>query len=806
LLVALVGVWAVNRQYATALAGATQEAENVARTLSFLLSHSQHFSESAQEMILHLHRTEKRDVVLVDPKQIILADAVPTGIGQGFTEDPEDEVGATLRDGKVRTFVEISADSPLPIRQIVVPAFAPSGEIMGAVVLEYTSLYDELMQSTRSTVREVAWATLGCVILAALISFYLGHSISKPIRQLIKGATAFAAGETDWPKLAPREDEIGDLAMAFQNMVQKRRQTEEELRQARGELEKRVEDRTKELTDLQALYYSLVEQMPIGVFRKDASNRFVLVNSWFCEAKGRKADLILGRTAAEISSDEGHKPGSKWTMELAKNWSIHHDKIMRTGQVIEVEEKYESKDGSVQYLRVVKSPVFAPNGKVIVGTQGLVFDVTERKRAEEELSYERELLRALLDNSPDHIYFKDAQSRFIKSSKDLAVQFGLASADELVGKTDFDFFTEEHARPAYEDEQEIIRTGRPIIGRVEKEAWKDGRQDTWVLTNKMPFRNKAGEIIGTMGISRDISNLKNTEFKLEQVHKQLLDASRRAGMAEIATNVLHNIGNVLNSVNISAGLVMDSLKKSKVSALAKIVALLRDHEHDLGGFFTNDPKGKQVPIYLAQLSEYLLADQKTCLQELESLSGNMEHVKEIVAMQQSYATFGGVKEMINMADLVEDSIRINEESLRRHGIEVVREFDRVPLINTEKHKILQILVNLLRNAKHACQDSKGTGKRLMVQVTHGDGRIKVSVTDNGIGIPPENLTSIFNHGFTTRKDGHGFGLHSGALTAKELGGSLKVQSDGLGRGATFTLELPAGVPSAPVIQEVAHVS
>jgi len=278
--------------------------------------------------------------------------------------------------------------------------------------------------------------------------------------------------------------------------------------------------------------------------------------------------------------------------------------------------------------------------------------------------------------------------------------------------------------------------------------------------------------------------------ELEIIHKQLVEASRRGGMAEIATNVLHNVGNVLNSVNVSAGLIVESVKKSRASSLAKVAILLQEHTDDLGAFITNDSKGKHLPAYLAQLADHLVADQEAIVGELDSLRRNVEHIKEIVATQQSYATFGGVKEMIDVVNLVEDSLRINEGAMRRHRVEVIREFEKVPPMNVEKHKILQILVNLLRNAKYACQESDREDKRLTVRVADGDGRVKISVSDNGVGIPPENLTRIFSHGFTTWKNGHGFGLHSGALAAKEMGGSLSVRSDGPGQGATFILELP----------------
>jgi signal transduction histidine kinase len=286
-------------------------------------------------------------------------------------------------------------------------------------------------------------------------------------------------------------------------------------------------------------------------------------------------------------------------------------------------------------------------------------------------------------------------------------------------------------------------------------------------------------------------------LELESTHQQLVDASRRGGMAEIATNVLHNVGNALNSVNISTGLIVDSVKKSKTSSLARVVVLLQAHAHDLGQFITSDPKGRHLPVHLARLSEHLIAEHANITGELDLLRRNVEHIKEIVAMQQNYATFGGLKEMADLPTLVEDSLRLNESGLTRHGVEIVRELEKVPLMNVEKHKILQILVNLIRNAKYACDETGRTDSRLTVRVANGDGRVRVTVMDNGIGIPPENMTRIFNHGFTTRKGGHGFGLHSSALAAGELGGSLTVRSDGPGHGAAFTLELPCPAQEKP---------
>jgi signal transduction histidine kinase len=290
--------------------------------------------------------------------------------------------------------------------------------------------------------------------------------------------------------------------------------------------------------------------------------------------------------------------------------------------------------------------------------------------------------------------------------------------------------------------------------------------------------------------------MKEAESKLEQAHKQLLETSRQAGMAEVATSVLHNVGNVLNSANVSTSLIADKMRSSKILNVGRVAALIREHEKDLGNFMVNDPKGKQLPEYLCKLGEHLAKEQEDVLREIASLVSNIVHIKEIVAMQQSYAKASGVLEMFNVGELVEDALRMNSGAVSRHNIKVICELDKAATIVTDKHKVLQILVNLIRNAKYACDDSGRTDKQMTLRAVAADGHVKISVIDNGVGIVPENLTRIFSHGFTTRKEGHGFGLHSGANAAKELGGSLQGFSDGPGKGAMFTLELPSGPPQS----------
>jgi PAS domain S-box-containing protein len=412
----------------------------------------------------------------------------------------------------------------------------------------------------------------------------------------------------------------------------------------------------------------------------------------------------------------------------------------------------------------------------------------QEARQKAELADERSFLRALMENSENLIYFKDLNSRFIRCSQGQHERFG-STPQNIVGKTDFDFFREEHAREAFADEQNIIRTGVALAGKIEKETWKTG-QDSWCITAKMPLRNDAGEIIGTFGISKDFTAVKQAEAKLEEMHRQLVEASRVAGMAEVATSILHNVGNVLNSVNVSSSVLSEKIRNSKVASVTRLAALLQENAADLPAFFSG-PKGRQVPSYLAELASHLAAERDELLREIQSLNANIEHIKEIVAAQQSYAHHAGVIEPVKLTDLAEDALGMHKAAMGRHAVQVIREYHDILPILVDKHKVLQILINLLHNSKYALDEGGAPEKRLVLRVeNNGPNGVRLSVIDNGVGIAPENLARVFEHGFTTRKEGHGFGLHSGAITARELGGSLTAHSEGVGKGATFILELP----------------
>jgi PAS domain S-box-containing protein len=342
---------------------------------------------------------------------------------------------------------------------------------------------------------------------------------------------------------------------------------------------------------------------------------------------------------------------------------------------------------------------------------------------------------------------------------------------------------------AIRTDREVAAQGQPYTHEYRMIA-ADGRT-AWIRESGTVLMEK-GSPVALRGIFQDITQQKIDAEQLDKLNRQLIDTSRNAGMADVATGVLHNVGNVLNSVGVSATSVGDRLRRSKVNKLLRVTAMLREQNGHLAEFLTSDPKGKLIPEYLTTVADELAGEQGELIAKMTTVAEHIEHIKEIVAMQQNYAKVSGVYENLAAAELVDDALRLNVVAFERHHIELIREFDEnTPKICVDRHKFLQILINLLRNAKHAMQDAGELDRRMVIRVGPASpDRVKIVVSDNGVGIAREHMTKIFNHGFTTKKDGHGFGLHSGANAAKEMGGSLSARSDGPGKGAEFTLELP----------------
>jgi len=288
----------------------------------------------------------------------------------------------------------------------------------------------------------------------------------------------------------------------------------------------------------------------------------------------------------------------------------------------------------------------------------------------------------------------------------------------------------------------------------------------------------------------EVERHQRTRFTLENVHRELIEQARIAGRAEIATNVLHNVGNTLNWVTLTSDGMRERLEESRIPRLRKAVALLQGlvAEHET---FRLDPRGPKLTMYLDQLSLHLAAEQQELVQDVEKLATGLEHIGATVRMQQAHARPEVVEEEVRVEHAIEEAIRYSDASTPRGDLSIEQEVERLPPVMVDKHRLVQILVNLIENAKRAAGTGDSDRPRVVVRAQEEPrGRLRFVVVDNGIGISRSDLSRVFHHGYTTRVDGHGFGLHASVLAARDLGGTLHCTSDGLGQGATFTLDLP----------------
>ncbi len=482
------------------------------------------------------------------------------------------------------------------------------------------------------------------------------------------------------------------------------------------------------------LYHSLVECLPQSIFRKDTAGRFTFVNQLFCQTLGRGAAEILGKTDFDL-----------FPAELAAKYQEDDRRVMGSAATLDTIEAHRRGPGDQIFVHVLKTPLRDGDGQVI-GVQGIFWDVTERRRIEEALAHERDLLQALLDNVPDAIYFKDAQSRFLACSRALAAKFGLTDPSALAGKTDFDFFAEEHARAAYDDEQRILHTGQPIIGLKEKETLPNGRV-TWALTSKLPLRDKAGTIIGTFGISKDITSLVEAEQALAKARDAALESTRLK--SEFLANMSHEIRTPMNAIIGMSGLLLQT----------SLTADQRDFAETV----------------------------RNSAEALLSILNDILDFSKIEAGRMSLETID-----FDLREVLESTVELLAGSAHGKGIELISWMpeDVARYLRGDPGRLRQILTNLVGNAIKFTERGE-----VLIRVTsageEGDHvTLRVEVHDTGIGINAEAQTRIFRafsqaDGSTTRKyGGTGLGLAICEQLVQLMGGQIGVESQPA-RGSTF---------------------
>ena len=537
------------------------------------------------------------------------------------------------------------------------------------------------------------------------------------------------------------------------------------------------------------LFRNTFDQAPIGIAYSDRNGALLRFNAAFCTLLGFAADELAAKSVGELTHAEDVALAAA---QLERLWD---------GEIpfVDIEKRYRRKDGSYLWVRTTTALVHEDSNTEC--SVEYLRDISQRKELSAALLQQQTLLKAVISELPLALVACDVAGN-ITHYNHAAVELYCIKSQHASASDPYpleaDVFLPDGVTPVPRDERPLARAlhGETINHIELVVAPHDSAPRRTTSSNACRLVGPDGQTLGAVAVIQDTTERKQQDMELERVHKQLMTASREAGMAEVATNVLHNVGNILNSVNISASLVAERLRQSKAAGVSRLAALLLEQGAQVGQFMTGDERGKRVPEYLAALGEQLLADQRLALEELAALRDHLEHIKDTVAMQQSYATLCGVTEVVEVVDLVEDSLRLNAGAFARHGVTLRREFGAVAPITVDRHKVLQILVNLVRNAKYACDESGRSDKFITLRIENVAHGVRISVIDNGVGIPAENMGRLFSHGFTTRLSGHGFGLHSGALAAQELGGTLRAESDGPGCGAAFILDLPLVPPAS----------
>jgi two-component system NtrC family sensor kinase len=259
-------------------------------------------------------------------------------------------------------------------------------------------------------------------------------------------------------------------------------------------------------------------------------------------------------------------------------------------------------------------------------------------------------------------------------------------------------------------------------------------------------------------------------------------------MAEVATGVLHNVGNALNSLGIAHATAQARVKDYQIDRVARVAAMLKANRANLAEFLTNDDRGKQIPEYLSALGVRLMSDAQAVQGEFDAISGHIHYLRHIVQAQQSYATIGSVQDLIDVSDLLDTALTLKSHELQ--GAEVRRDIGELPPVRADRYKLLQIIVNFIANACDAMAVTRPRPARLTIHVHAVLDQLEITVEDSGVGVAREMLSRVWEYGFTTKKHGHGFGLHSAAVAAQQLGGSVHAQSNGVGHGARFSVSIP----------------
>ena len=606
-------------------------------------------------------------------------------------------------------------------------------------VLVEPGSFSGLIESLRLGAEEVVSRDRSSRDLAAMVSHRLRQSPPATPAEEPSGMTIeLASGEGRFT--VPPERLVALLAQMCDDVARVKRRYDAELEQR-----KRVE---RALMESEAFYQSLVETLPLALFRKDLNGRIMFANQQLCEKLRRTPEEIVGKTDYDF-----------FPPDLAEKYRADDRQVMETRQNLELTEKFQTPAGEQRFMHVVKTPVFDSTGK-LVGIQGVFSDVTDRILTENALEQERSLLDCLITNSPDNIYFKDLQGRYLRINPAKATRSGLSDPTDAIGRSDFDFFSPEHARRALADELEVLQTEAPLIAKEEQVTYPNGTS-AWMATTKLPLKDQQGRVIGTFGVSHDITQLKEAQDALRRAAEAAEGANR--AKSDFLANMSHEIRTPLNAVLGMTELVLGTPLTPVQRDYLKLV-------HESG----------------------------------ESLLAVINDILDFSKIEAG--KFRLEPQVFEFRELLGDTLKSLGLRAHRKGLELVCDVasDVPEQVVGDANRVRQIVVNLIGNAIKFTETGEIVASVSVEEASPRSGQAPVEfegfegtpvtlhfrIADTGIGIPVDKFHTIFQafeqaDASTTRRfGGTGLGLAITSRLVDLMGGRIWVDSE-VGKGSTF---------------------
>ncbi|HTD67326.1 MAG TPA: response regulator, partial [Candidatus Limnocylindria bacterium] len=457
-----------------------------------------------------------------------------------------------------------------------------------------------------------------------------------------------------------------------------------------------------------------------------------------CASLGKRLDEVLGKNDWDF-----------FPAHLAEKYHRDDLRVMATREPVDTIEANQTPQGDRIFVHVIKTPLYDTSGNV-VGIQGIFWDVTERKKTEEALAYERDLLRALLDNIPDRIYFKDVKSRFLRVSSSMQKRLGIKDPNEILGKTDFEFYPKELADEFFADEQRIILTGQPLINKLERLVDRDSKE-SWASVTKVPLYNKSGTVTGIIGISRDVSQLKEAEVALEHARDAALETARIK--TEFLANMSHEIRTPMNAITGMTDLLIDT---------------------------TMDEEQREFVDTIRSSTDTLL--------------GIINDILDFSKIEAGKLSLEKID--FDLRETIEDTAEMLAQRAQSKNVELVYSIDdEMPMaLRGDPRRLRQVVANLVANAVKFTERGEVIIRVSRLRETEKDVHFRVSVNDTGIGMAEKTIPLIFRSftqadGSTTRKyGGTGLGLAISKQLVDLMQGQIGVES-ALGKGSKFWFEL-----------------